>query len=515
MKFHSILFETPEDGPPSGDVGEPDFFGDLNLDQFVSEATRGFDEYRLTPFFHTELNRESAVIYRHEVMQDVDDPDLLLAIQAFALAMRKTRACLGEAQRLYYPRQKQWWFLEATSRYVKGVQAFCEALRAAKPRSSGLSAFSAWLIGYVDSGPGSGPFTQLCHDIDEVRDALAAVRYCIHLDGSAVTVLNYDDEEDYGTYVLEIFERFKQGEVKDHSVEQKDWPEMNHVEAHILDFVAELNPQPFYLLDGFCSRHADFIDTTIAAFDREIQFYIAWRSYIQSCRDSGLPFSYPVVSGTTKAVRCEGTFDLVLAHKLCADKIAVVCNDLYLEGPERIFVVSGPNNGGKTTFARTFGQLHFLAKLGCPVPGRNSHLFLYDRLHAHFEREENTLDLRGKLQDDLMRMHAILRASTPRSIILMNEIFSSTTLADALFLCRRIIGEIMALDALCVCVTFIEELARLGPQTVSMVSEINPGNPSVRTFRVRRRPADGRAYALSVAEQYGLTAERLKERLAS
>lgn len=511
MEFHSILFETPEDGPPSGDVDEPDFFGDLNLDQFVNEATRGFDEYNLTPFFRTELSRESAVTYRHEVMQDLDAPDLLLAIQAFAFAMRKARTCLVEAQRLYYPRQKQWWFLAAATRYCQGARALCDGLSDARPKSRGLKAFGTWLACHVRSEL----FMKLCSDVEEVRFALAGVRYCIHLDGSTVTVLNYDDEEDYGTYVLGIFERFKQGEVKDHSVEQKDWPEMNHVEAQILDFVAELNPHPFHLLDGFCSDHADFLDATIAAFDREIQFYMAWRGYVQLCRDAGLKFSYPVVSGATKSIRCEETFDLVLAHKLCADKVAVVCNDIFLESPERIFVVSGPNNGGKTTFARTFGQLHFLAKLGCPVPGRNSHLFLCDRLFAHFEREENTLDLRGKLQDDLMRMHAILQAATANSIILMNEIFSSTTLADALFLCRRIIGEIMERSALCVCVTFIEELARLGPQTVSMVSEINPGNPSVRTFRVRRRPADGRAYALSVAEQYGLTYERIKERLAS
>lgn len=511
MAFHSILFETPEDGPPSGDVEQPAFFGDLNLDQFVNEATRGFDEYNLTPFFRTELGRESAVIYRHEVMQDLDSQAVLLAVQGFALAMRKTRACLADAQKLYYRRQKQWWFLEATSRYCRGMQAFCEALRAAEPRSRGMVAFRSWLTGYLESEA----FAKLVNDQEEVRTALAGVRYCIHLNGTAVTVLNYDDEGDYGTYVLHIFERFKQGEVKDHSVEQKEWPEMNHVEAQILDCVAELNPQPFTLLTSFCANHADFLDSTIAAFDREIEFYIAYRSYIQMCREAGLQFSYPVVSATTKAVRCEATFDLVLAHKLCADKVAVVSNDLYLEGRERIFVVSGPNNGGKTTFARTFGQLHFLGRLGCPVPGRGARLFLYDHLFAHFEREENTLDMRGKLQDDLIRMHEILQASTPSSIILMNEIFSSTTLADALFLCRRIIGEIMERDALCVCVTFIEELARLGPQTVSMVSEINPDNLTVRTFRVRRRPADGRAYALSVAELYGLTYERIKERLAS
>lgn len=53
------------------------------------------------------------------------------------------------------------------------------------------------------------------------------------------------------------------------------------------------------------TRAAGFLDATIAAFDREIRFYIACRNYIQLCRDAGLKFSYPVVSGATKSVRCE------------------------------------------------------------------------------------------------------------------------------------------------------------------------------------------------------------------
>lgn len=511
MEFHSILFETPTDGPPVESVDQPDFFRDLNLDQFVSEATRGFEEYNLIPFFYAQLSRESAVTYRHEVMQDLDVSPTLRTVQSFALEMRKMRGCLEQSGKLYYAKQKQWWFLEGAARYCRAIRSLAAGLRDSSPESGGLRAFNVWLAGHQESEV----FCRLGRGIEEAQNALAGVRYSIRLKGNSVTVQHYSGEDDYGTYVLRLFERFKQGNVKDHGIEQKDWPEMNHVEAQILDCVAELNPEPFALLESFYTRYSDFIDATIAAFDREIAFYMAFRSYIQPCRDAGLPFSFPVVSSTTKAVRCDATFDLVLAHKLCAEKTAVVCNDICLGGAERIFVVSGPNNGGKTTFARTFGQLHYLARLGCAVPGRNAHLFLCDRLFAHFEREENTLDLRGKLQDDLMRMHGILRAATSRSVILMNEIFSSTTLADALFLCRRIIGEIMERDALCVCVTFIEELARLGPQTVSIVSEIDPDKPSVRTFRVRRRPADGRAYALSVAEQYGLTYERIRERLAS
>jgi DNA mismatch repair ATPase MutS len=229
----------------------------------------------------------------------------------------------------------------------------------------------------------------------------------------------------------------------------------------------------------------------------------------------GSPFCYPDVAATAGNVYAHGTFDIALAYKLAAQDKVPVYNDFALGGKERIIIVSGPNQGGKTTFARTFGQLHYLACLGCPVPGSKAGVMLFDRIYTHFEREENIATHQSKFEEDLVSIHAIVEAASGRSIIILNEIFSSTTLQDALFLCRHIMQHLIRLKAYCVWVTFIDELVSLSDTAVSMVSTVVPDNPAIRTFKIIRKAPDGMAYALSIAEKYHVTYHQLKERIPS
>jgi DNA mismatch repair protein MutS len=508
LSFHSVLFERAEHAPAQEVTEQPAFFIDLNFDQIVDAIIAVKQEYNLRPFFHAPLSDPEAITYRHEVMRDLEKPDVLRCINRFAQTMRDMREHLAKAEKLYYKHQKQSWILDAVEIYCDGAKALAKDLAQAAIKSRGLLGFREYLNGYI----ASDRFTSLLAETRQLKADLAAITYSMIIKDGSVTVRNYESEGDYSVEVLSTFERFKQGEAKDYLVKIASFEHMNHIEAAVIEFVARLNPEVFGRLDSYCTRNSAHVDEKIGAFDREIQFYVAYLEYTESFKRAGC---YPNVSAESKEIFCRDGFDIALARKLISERAEVVSNDFHLSGSERIFVVSGPNQGGKTTFARMFGQLHYLACLGCLVPGRDARLFLFDHLFTHFEKEEDITTLRGKLEDDLTRIHGVLERATAQSIIIMNEIFNSTTLSDQILLSRRVLDEITDLDCLCVCVTFIDELASLNEKTVSMVSTIVPDNPALRTFKIVRKPADGLAYAMAIAEKYRLTYNSLKERVKS
>jgi DNA mismatch repair protein MutS len=509
MSFHSILFESDGQGSHAG-IEAPSHFEDLNLDQIVAAVTAEFEDYDLKPFYYEPLCDLGTIRYRQEIMCDLDNSLVMRSVKGFSEKMRSMRVCLKQSKGFhYYKHAMARRFLAAVDMYCQAVESIERDLRVSAVTSRGLRRFGEYVAEYV----ASTPFQDLVAESAKLKADLSAIRYSLLVDEGSMTVRHYNGESDYSAAVEETFEKFRRDVAGNHWVEVPKWSGINHIEAQIQDRVALLYPDVLLSLEVFCANHADYLDKKIEEFDRQVQFYVAYLTYIGMLRGTGLTFCQPALSQTSKEILGRNTFDLALANKLVSKKRTVVRNDLFLSGPERILVVSGPNQGGKTTLARTFGQLHYLATLGCPVPGDEARLFLFDRLFTHFERSEDPTNLRGKLQDDLIRMRQILDEATPNSIIVMNEIFSSTTVKDAIYLGKKIIGEMCALDLIGVCVTFLDELATLNEKTVSMVSVVDPSNPAIRTYKVERKPADGLAYALAIAEKYRVTYGQIMERV--
>lgn len=507
----SILYSKSKEAMADGGESEPNCFHDLLLEQVFSSINKDRNDYQLLPFFYDHLHDADEIRFRYEVWRDLENPTLITSIRTFASQMREVHQRLAWSAKSSFVQHRRALHLDAAHRYCNAVGSLARALEETKINSGALVGFRESLSAYTSSSP----FEQLSNATRLLKDQLSQVRYCINLKGLHVRVVKYEGEEDYGAEIIKTFERFQQSTVKDYRRSISEWPNMNHVEAMIVDRVALLFSDLFSSIESFCEQESDFLNQTVTLFEREIQFYLSYLDFIAPLKAQGLSFCIPEILETSKEISAVETFDLALAHKLELQRMVVVRNDLHLEGIERIIVVSGPNQGGKTTFARTFGQIHYLASIGCLVPGQRAQLYLYDELYTHFGKEEDPTYQSGKLEEDLIRIRAVLNQATSNSIIIMNEIFASTTALDALGLGLKVIDKIQNLDALCVVVTFIDELSRIGPWVVSMTSTINPTNPADRTFKIVRQPADGLAYALAIAQKYQLTYDDIRGRLKS
>lgn len=509
----SVLFLDPQRSiklsktlPP-----QPDYFVDLNIDQAVDTIIATRQEYNLAGVFREPLRAKDDVEYRHEVFHDLEEQPLQQALIAFAVEMRKMRNHLAQVEKLNYLYQSKRWYIEAILVYCDAVIALAQAMMASAAKSRALDGL---LREYLSAYVTSAQFKTLNNEVRSLLSELDAITYSVRINGDTLTVRHYGDEADYSAVIEATFEKFRQGQVHDHRVKISEYPEMNHIEAKVLDFVALLNPDSFQRLDDLHARSKNYLDATIAEFDREIQFYLAYIEYMAGFSKIDRHFCYPCVSESDKHILARNCFDIALGKKLLLVGKSVVCNDIELKNGERMIVVSGANQGGKTTFSRMFGQMFYLTSMGCPVPGTEASLLLSNEIFTHFERQEDINNLRGKLKDDLVRIHHILRSATPRSVLVMNEIFTSTSLTDGLFLSEKVMKEAINLDVLGIWVTFIDELASYGESVVSMISTVDPSQ-TLRTFKIIRASATGRSYAMALAHKYALTPESIKERVQS
>ena len=199
----------------------------------------------------------------------------------------------------------------------------------------------------------------------------------------------------------------------------------------------------------------------------------------------------------------------------------IVTNDFEFDDNARIYVLTGPNRGGKSVITVAVGAAQALCQLGLPVPAISADISPVDAIFTHFpEGADDTID-KGRLGEECARLKEIFDGVSSDSMILLDESLSSTGAYEAAYIASEILSGFAVMRCRGIFSTHLHELAagipeinarsaeRGGVRIDTLVAGIEQGR---RSFKIHRAKPDGKSYARDIADKYGLSFDSLMAR---
>jgi DNA mismatch repair protein MutS len=272
----------------------------------------------------------------------------------------------------------------------------------------------------------------------------------------------------------------------------------------------------------------------VAQLGPELALFLGAARLVERLRSAGLPMCRPeYVTAENRTTQLVDAYDPGLALSQLSNAASIVTNPVcFDERLGRVWVLTGPNRGGKTTYARTVGLAQVLFQAGMYIPASTARLSPADAIYTHFPGREDTRPGLGRLDLEAERLAAIFHQATPRSLILLNEALSGTSALEALDLARGLVRGLRLLGARAIYVTHLHELAH----SVDEINASTPGDGTVgslladseavedgapagavsvrrRTYRIVPHAPRGVSFAAEIAEQHGISFAQLAQLL--
>jgi DNA mismatch repair protein MutS len=189
-----------------------------------------------------------------------------------------------------------------------------------------------------------------------------------------------------------------------------------------------------------------------------------------------------------------------------------VPNDINLNGA-RLTFITGPNGGGKTACCKTIAQVQLLAQIGCYVPAEQAQVSVADRIFYQVPEGNSLADREGRFGTELQRTKAIFFASSPKSLVILDELAEGTTYQEKLEISRTILGGFYQVGNNTILVTHNHELAEQFQQRdvgLYRQAEFIQGSPTHRLIEGISRIS----HADKVARRIGFAKEDIERHLA-
>ena len=252
----------------------------------------------------------------------------------------------------------------------------------------------------------------------------------------------------------------------------------------------------------------------------EIEFVTKASELIGKLKDVGCPLCTPDIKKMyEKKFSASGLCNPVVALKLNTETVP---NDFTFDENGMIYVLTGPNRGGKSVITCAVGIAFAMAQLGLPVCAESCEISPVDMIFTHFPTGgEDTID-KGRLGEECSRLSMIFEEVTEYSLVLLDESLSSTGSFEGAYIASEVLEGFSLVKCRGIFSTHLHDLAAAvdsvntatgpcgGVRVDNLVAAIDSGK---RNFKIRREKPDGRSYARDIAEKYGLSLDNILKKI--
>jgi len=525
-----------------------DFIADLNLDLIAREININNPDYVLNIL--TEMSEDPNVIrYRQDILTDfLNVPELENVITDNINAIfRNDRTASSKVQGSFISLASR---LTGIENYIACIDNFYVFYKenAKRIKSDGLKAF----FEYINEVHDSQDFKTLVKETANLRETLttkiSSITIGINFDHAMRPVesvllsigskpfkeksvlarlFNMESDNDNNPYRISTM----------HRLDPK--LEYSGLDGALFNDLKEITHQ---VVNNFSNVLKLYYNINISLFvelHSQFSFYMGAAKMIKYYRSHGLEMCRPEIADMDERIfDVRNTCDLAFAARLKKDDYhmdfskTIVLNDISMSDKGRIFILTGPNQGGKTTYTRAIGVCQVLFQAGLFIPGTYARISPVDWIYTHFPKEEVVGFQSSRLSEECRQFTDTFGKATCYSLILMNESLQSTTALEGIYLSREVLKIIRYLGCRAVFTTHLLELVNEiegihnevdgDNKIISMVAGViknidgnaqSGGEGIKQTYKVAPGMPFANSFAKQIADKYGVNFERLADNI--
>lgn len=525
--FFSLLF--PE-GRTELESQQPVFFGDLQMEGILKAILSRYSEFDLRKYFYTLPGSVNTIYYRQNIYRDLEKNDFLILIfKKFSDRMAQSEKCFQYYRQTEDEIKKGSYLLLACRHYLAALSLLRDSLKQGDITSKGFQT----LLEILDEMNTEKGFIEFSERVETVYSYMNELKLTLLISKKEIRILEEENMEGAGVVdrireFMEAFEIPVQKTVP--SVVENIFPsplETSSLETAVVDILRRSNPEVFRKLKQFAEIPFTLEDNIFLNIKNEIVFYISFYEFERQLENAGYQLNYPKIHeenseslGPDSGLEIAQVYDMALAWKNRFSGEKVVKNDIRYGEGKCFLVITGPNQGGKTTLARAVGQCVYLMLMGLKAPCQSMKGRFFEHIMTHFEVEESVETGAGKLKEELWRLKPMMQdlsGNQKNSFVILNELFTTATTYDARIMAQKVMEHFQNSGCLGIYVTHIQELAdeKNQPGVQSMVAQVDQEDPRRRTFLILPMEAQGLGYSDSIARKYELDYDQITKRVAA